>query len=313
MTAPNDPKPTLLASLLTPAEILCGLDDLGEDEILRLMIERIAATGALENAQLAFDTLITQKCCSFAYLDPDIAIFHARLPGVPGLHLALAPTRRAVQCCWTTDALPVRLFALILASQQDPTGYIRVIAALRDLQKLPGFIDRVSACDDPRAAWQAIADAETPLPPYITARDIMRTDIPRLSDRDTVSTAVDSFCRLGVSELPVVDKDGDLLGVVSEDELIRICLPEYVTWMEDLTPILDFQPFAEILQREAQMPLIEIMRLAEHCPTVDQSTPAIQVAKIMMRNDVHQVWVRSDGHLAGAISIQDFIRKVLRA
>lgn len=313
MAANSDPKRTDLASLFTPAEVLCGLDQLDEDEILRRLIERIAAAGALDNPGLAFDTLVTQKCCGFAYLEPDTAIFHARIPGMTSLRLALAPTRRAVQCCWTPDALPVRLFVLILAPQQDPTGYLRVIAALRALHQRPEFIERITACDDPEAVWRAVADAQESLPPYITAVDIMRADIPRLEDRDTVSTAVDAFCRLGVSELPVVDEDGDLLGVVSEDELIRICLPEYVTWMEDLTPILDFQPFAEILQREAQMPLIEIMRLAETCPTVHEGTPAIQVAKIMMRNDVRRVWVLRDKRLVGAISIQDFIRKVLRA
>jgi CBS domain-containing protein len=313
MASPSNQGPVLLASLVTPSEILCGLDDEPEDEILRRLIERMAASGHLESPKQALDILVTQKCCSFAYLDPDVAIFHARLAGVDGLCLALAPTRRSVQCCWTTDPLPVRLFALILAPQQDPTGYLRVIAALKELHQRPGVMDCISRCGDPRAVWEAIAQAQAPLPPFITAGDIMRRDFPRLTDRDTVSQAVDAFCRLGVSELAVVDAEGDLLGVVSEDELIRICLPEYVTWMEDLTPILDFQPFAEILQREAQMPLIEIMRLAEHCPTVDEGAPAIQVAKIMMRNDVRQVWVLSDGHLAGIISIQDFIRKVLRA
>jgi mannitol/fructose-specific phosphotransferase system IIA component (Ntr-type) len=118
----NDSKRTTLASLFTPSEVLCGLEDVGEDEILRHMIDRVAATGAVKDPKLVFSMLITQKCCGFAYLEPDIAVFHARIAGIAGLRVALAPTRRAVQCCWTRDALPVRLFALILAPQKDPTG-----------------------------------------------------------------------------------------------------------------------------------------------------------------------------------------------
>jgi CBS domain-containing protein len=121
------------------------------------------------------------------------------------------------------------------------------------------------------------------------------------------------FCEEGVSELPVVDADGDLVGIVSEDELIRLCLPEYITWMEDLSPILNFEPFAEILRREAHMPVMEIMVFADRYATVDEETPAIQVAKVMMRRDVQRVLVVREKKLMGIISIQDFIHKVLRA
>ena len=100
---------------------------------------------------------------------------------------------------------------------------------------------------------------------------------------------------------------------MSEEELIRLCLPEYITWMEDLSPILNFEPFAEILRREATMPVMEIMVLADRYATVDEATPAVQVAKIMMRRDVRQVLVVREKSLLGIISIQDFIQKVLRA
>ena len=96
-------------------------------------------------------------------------------------------------------------------------------------------------------------------------------------------------------------------------ELIRVCLPEYVTWMEDLTPILNFEPFAEILRRESQLPLLEIMQFSERYATVDEESPAIQVAKVMLRRDVRQVYVVRDNNLLGVITIQDFIHKVLRA
>lgn len=61
------------------------------------------------------------------------------------------------------------------------------------------------------------------------------------------------------------------------------------------------------------MPVVEIMMLAERYATVEETAPAVQVAKLMMRRDVRQVWVVRDDRLVGVISIQDFIRKVLRA
>jgi CBS domain-containing protein len=46
---------------------------------------------------------------------------------------------------------------------------------------------------------------------------------------------------------------------------------------------------------------------------VSEESPAIQVAKVMMRRDVRQVYVVKEKHLVGVITIQDFIHKVLRA
>ena len=165
----------------------------------------------------------------------------------------------------------------------------------------------------PELVWKTIAETGAALPDYVAAGDIMRTDFARLRDTDSLYSAIDLFCREGVNELPVVDADGDLVGMVSEEELIRLCLPEYITWMEDLSPILNFEPFAEILRREAHMPVMEIMVFADRYATVDEATPAIQVAKVMMRRDVRQVLVVRDKKLMGIISIQDFIQKVLRA
>ena len=54
----------------------------------------------------------------------------------------------------------------------------------------------------------------------------MRRGFPRLQETDTLSNAIEGFCRLGVSELPVVDADGDLVGMVTQDELVHICLSD---------------------------------------------------------------------------------------
>ena len=58
---------------------------------------------------------------------------------------------------------------------------------------------------------------------------------------------------------------------------------------------------------------MEIMKFADHYATVEESTPAVQVARVMMRSDVRQVFVVKNKKLLGIISIQDLIQKVLRA
>ena len=145
------------------------------------------------------------------------------------------------------------------------------------------------------------------------AKDIMRSKVQCVSETTTLRELSKAFRRFGVTTLSVVNDQEELVGIVTEDELIRICLPEYITWMQDLSPILNFEPFAEILRSERILPVMEIMVFAERYATIDEESPAVQVAKVMMRRDVRQVYVTRDKTLVGVISIQDFIHKILRA
>jgi CBS domain-containing protein len=303
-----------LSSLFGPGEVLCQAEGLSEDQVLKVLLKRVEESGALRDAMPALEAAVAGKCCSIVYLTSEIKVFHTRVPGLDRLRIALAINPQGVECCLDTgESALVKLFILVLTPMDEPAGYMRTLAAFTKLARKEGFLERLCAIEDPGQVWEYFTRLNERLPEYVSAGDIMSTDFYRLSNEDSLSTAIDAFCRYGVTELPVVDADGDLVGVVSDDELIHVCLPDYVTWMEDLSPILDFQPFAEVLRREKDMPVVEILVLSHRYSTVQESTPAIQVAKVMMRRDVRQVLVLRGNKLVGVISIQDFIRKVLRA
>ncbi|MBL3618053.1 MAG: CBS domain-containing protein [gamma proteobacterium endosymbiont of Lamellibrachia anaximandri] len=303
-----------LSSLFSSDEIICGSTELDEEELLHRLIERIGNSGKLRDIEEAFTIIIQLKCCSLTYLLPEVAVFHARIPGMKSLGIALAVIPSGIECCWTTgETKTIKLVVLVLTPHKEPGGYMRTITAISKVCQRKGFLTNIYKATEPEKIWDYFDQEDMQLPEFVTAGDIMRTTFHSLRDTDSLSEAIDAFCRYGISELPVLDIDGDLVGVVSEDELIRICLPEYITWMEDLSAILDFQPFAEILLREKDMPVVEISILADRYATVEETTPAIQVAKVMMRRDVRRVLVVRENRLLGIITIQDFINKVMRA
>ncbi len=303
-----------LSALFGSNEVICGAQDLGEERIVRALIERIGQTGELQDVAQACSALIAGSCCSVACTIPETAIYHARMQGMKSLRIAFATQATGIECRWFKgSAQRVRLLVLVLAPPDEPAGYLRARAALTGLCGRQGFLDRACSLVDPQHFWEYVHEADERLPEYVRAGDIMETGLHRLRDTDALSAAVDAFCELSVSELPVVDGDGDLVGVVSNEELMRVCLPEYITWMEDLSPILDFQPFAEMIRQEKAMPVVEIMMFADRYATLEEAAPAVQAAKVMMRRDLRRVWVVRDGRLVGVISVQDFVRKVLRA
>ena len=310
-----------LSSLLSPGQILSGAQGSRIEETARQMIELIAGSDSSIDSEAVYQTVLARQRCGIMLLQPGVVVVHVRIAGLQRLRLALATSREGQVCCpdrddfvcAETESLPANLIVLMLAPADDPAIYLRAVAGLSAICRREGFVEFLLTLDSAELVWKTIAETGATLPDYVAAGDIMRTNFARLRDTDSLYSAIDLFCREGVSELPVVDADGDLVGIVSEEELIRLCLPEYITWMEDLSPILNFEPFAEILRREAYMPVMEIMVLSDRYASVDEATPAIQVAKVMMRRDVRQVLVVRDKKLMGIISIQDFILKVLRA
>ena len=310
-----------LASLFGPEQVLCDAGEAGLEAAARALIGLIGVADSAVEVDTVCHLVQARDRCGVMPVDSGAAVIHARLPGLTQLRLALAVSPDGIACidsgegshCAGAELGRVNLLVVILAPLDDPVGYLEVVAALRRVCRRKGFLQHLAALNDPKRVWQCFADAGERLSGYVAARDIMRTDFPRLRDTDTLSDAIDAFCTEGVSELPVLDADGDLIGLVTEDELIRVCLPEYITWMDDLSPILNFEPFAEILRRESHMPVVEIMVFAERYATVDEETPAIQVAKVMLRRDVRQVMVLHDKKLVGIIAIRELIQRVLRA
>lgn len=312
---------TSFAALLAPEQILCDLGQERLDQTIHRLVVRIAEIERSIDIENAYSLVLNREGCGVTIIQPGVAVVHVRTEGLKQLRIAMASSLKGFVCsqeqmeyeCLGAEFGPVNIAVLMMAPPDDTASYLRAVAALTTICKQDGFVEQIMKLDHPQRVWESFEKSGARLPEFVEAQHIMRTDFSCLYTSDSLCIAIDLFCREGIGEYPVIDCDGELIGIVSEDELIRLCLPEYITWMEDLSPILNFEPFAQVLRHERNMPVMEIMKFDEHYATVDESTPAIQVAKIMMRRDVRQVFVLRDKKLMGIISIQDFIKKVLRA
>jgi len=298
------------SSLFEPGQVLCGLEDIGRDEAVRRLVDLVAATGDLADPEKVYRLVLEREKLGATVLAPGIVVPHARIEGLSRLHVAVATSREGLPF-GGIGRPPARLLVLILTPAEDPGGYLQAQAALAHAcHSEPDIVEKLAALENPAAVWQVFDRSGERLPDYVSAAHMMNRDVSTLRANDPLRKAIDEFRRLGVSELPVVDADGDLVGVVSEDELLRVCLPEYITWMEDLSPILHFEPFKEILRMEGRTWLEDIM--SSDCVSVPEDAPAVQVAKEMIKSHVRQVFVVCGTRLVGVITIQDFINKVLR-
>ena len=145
---------------------------------------------------------------------------------------------------------------------------------------------------------------------FRSAADIMKREYKSLRSDDTLQTCINALIAEHTSELPVVDPAGCLKGVARADNLLRACIPEHFLWMDDISSILDFEPFVQVLDDESTTPLMTI--LDEKCPTVSPDSPAVQIACEMMRHKSSKCYVCEEDRLVGVVKLTEFLNKIFR-
>src|SRR5471030_3329121 len=101
------------------------------------------------------------------------------------------------------------------------------------------------------------------------AKDVMSQGITSLTHDASVQEAAELLVNTGVSAMPVLDKDGIMIGIVSEADLIRHASPE--AWHRELRE-------DSAIAASYARPVTEVM--TEKVLTVDENMPLAEVAKL---------------------------------
>jgi len=151
----------------------------------------------------------------------------------------------------------------------------------------------------------------------VTAADVMSRDVVTAPADMDLRNLAKLFVEQGITGAPVVDVMGDLVGVVSETDLVRYSL----TRDDELVMDSTFYHTARIeAQRVPQGFQIEDANTGE---VADVMTPVIHsvteratlpsIAKMMKKNHIHRVIVRRGKKPIGIISALDVLGELARA
>jgi CBS domain-containing protein len=300
---------THFSSLFTPYQVLCHTPHTERDVLIGEMVYALGP--ALEHGEL--DDVVRQVIAREDEMPnivaPGIAIPHARIGGLKRLVVAIATSRKGIRFSDKSGGL-AKLIILILTPHDTPAAYLQALSSLSRILQGPGTPEKVAELSTGEMVWHFFDRGGLVLPDYVCAGDMMRREFTTVNAGDTCATAIDLFAKNQLADLPVIDDDGKLVGLVTADALLKVCLPDYILWMQDLSPIINFEPFAELLRNEEKTWLADIM--SDDYVTVSENSPAIEVAKGMCKRGVRQVLVVRSEKLVGVITIEDFITKVLR-
>ncbi len=143
------------------------------------------------------------------------------------------------------------------------------------------------------------------------ARDIMTREVETVTPDTPLDALSKAFTEKRVSGFPVVDENGDLVGVVTESDLIhqnqRLHIPTVVTVFDAVIVLGSSKKLEEEFRRIAATTVGEIM--TRNPVTVGEDTPVDEIAALMAEKHIHTLPVLDkEGRLVGVIGKVDVIR-----
>ena len=123
----------------------------------------------------------------------------------------------------------------------------------------------------------------------LTARDVMTSAVLTIAADDRAANAADRLAQAGISGAPVRDRDGKLVGILSQTDLAN----------------------PRRGGTRADAPVYEVMTPEVY--TVYADGPALVAAMVMAKYDIHRVAVAdARGNLAGVVTSLDLVKALAR-
>ncbi len=269
-------------------------------EALAELVAALVDLGEVSNATALEKLLTDARLRDVVAVGDDVALPHFRTDGVDRLvvMLGVAPSRLDARDAGL-DIRP-RIVVLILAPPEAATLYLQTVSALARMFRRDGVVDRMSHAHSVEAVLALPELQALRIQPRLTVRDIMSHRVDSVPPDASVRAAVDLMVRHRVRALPVVGEKREVLGIISEWDIMRALLPQ--------VPRAGGEE-AQTDDSELQtIKVRDIMSRSVLCISEDMGVD--EVANTMINKDVEQFPVVNEGKLTGFLTRGDIIRKL---
>jgi len=141
-------------------------------------------------------------------------------------------------------------------------------------------------------------------------KDIMTTNVMTVNENDTIERCANLMIKNNLSGLPVVNDEGDVLGIVTEGDLIRrrsnVQTPAYLELLGGIIYLDNPNSFLNDVKKAMGLSAKEIM--TEDLVTIQQDQTVEDAANLLIQKQIKRLPVLNDHHdLVGILSRKDIM------
>lgn len=291
------PAGTLLTEVLPREHIVVPLRATTLRDALDQLTATLEETGAVRDPEALHHAMETQRVRDIVQIGARALLPHYRTEAVDNLAVALGITERPLVV--DGGATNVRIVVMILAPSTAGTLYLQTIAALARLFHDDALTERLLRATSPEEVLEVADIAQLRIQPRLTVRDLMVHQAEHVSVDRTVREAVNLMVRKRVRALPVVNEQREVVGIVSEWDVMRALLPQIPRAGDESD---------ESGQTQQPLRVRDVMTRSVLCVSEDMGL--VEAANMMLNKDVEQFPVVSEGKFSGLLTRSDIIRKL---
>lgn len=288
-----------LLDLLPPEHVIIPLAVPDLRTAIDRLLDRLEEHGAARPSPPLRQRIRTEALREIAVLNDDVVVPHYRSEAADSVVLAMGVSPDPIPPGDTDLESRPRIVALILAPPEAASLYLQITSTLARLLRDPDAVGRIVELPD--------ADALRAMPelrglrvrPSLSVRDVMTHRVASVPPRTTVRSTLQLMLRRRLHAVPVVGEKGEVLGMVTEADMMRTLLPTIPRAGSDEDASGD-QPL--------DRPVGDIMTRSVLC--VSEDLGVSEVASMMINKDVEQVPVVQAGTITGIVSRGNIIRKL---
>ncbi len=147
----------------------------------------------------------------------------------------------------------------------------------------------------------------------LTAGEIMTKDVVTVTKETSIRELAEMFTMRKISCAPVVDAEGDLIGIVTETDLVEqdksLHIPTVISLFDWVIYLESGKKFEKELKKMTGQNVGDIY--TTEVETVAPTTPISEVADIMSTKKVHAIPVVDGKKVFGIIARIDLIRTMI--
>jgi CBS domain-containing protein len=287
-----------LIELLPREHIVTPLRATTLRDALSELVALLAGLGHVRDTEKVERGLNGPRARDIVAVAPDVVLPHYRTAAVDALHVAVGLAPHGLDARDMGIETRPRVVALILAPTDAATLYLQTVAALARVFRDPRTVDRIVAAATPEDVLSAADLANLRLQPRLTVRDIMIHGVSSVTPATSVRDTVDLMLRRRLRAIPVVGEKLEVLGIISEWDIMRGLLPQI--------PRAGQESGTDIVPETLRVR--DIMTRSVLC--ISEELGLEEAANMMINKDVEQFPVTSEGKLSGFLTRSDIIRKL---
>ncbi len=145
------------------------------------------------------------------------------------------------------------------------------------------------------------------------AKDIMNKEVITIQKHASIEKLSSLLLKHEISGVPVVDDQGNMIGVVTEGDIIvkdsDLQFPTYFKLLDSIIYLESLSKFKRNLKKHMGTKVEDIM--SKNVVTIDQETPVNKIANIMTSKNINRVpVVDQDKNLVGIVTRADLIKSM---